>query len=216
MYLFTRRTRLKFGNGPAGTEWAGRICDTVRRITDQDVALWSTVYSPRSGTISWVLWVPDLVALETLTDKLATDPTYLALVNDGGILVEGGIDAALMRPIHHAPESGADAMLVNSRYVVTTTAAASPGSLEKATTAAVDFARTSESLTGVPTMVCREMTGPYGGFVWFTPYEDIAALQSAQEKLDSDSSWLQFIDRTEGCWTGDPSVTHTTIHRRLG
>ncbi len=103
MYLFSRRTRLSGGNGTAGVEWAQSIANKVKELTGTEIQLWSTVYSPGFGTISWTGWFEDLQSLETVGDKLQTDPGMEKLNNAGTKYTEGGLDDGLIQPIYGAP-----------------------------------------------------------------------------------------------------------------
>jgi hypothetical protein len=96
MYLFTRRTRLAGGNGPAGIEWASQITSKVKEVSGHDVQLWSTVFSPGFGTISWTAWFDDLASLEAVGDKLDADPGMNQLGDKGAQLTDGTLDDGLL------------------------------------------------------------------------------------------------------------------------
>jgi hypothetical protein len=210
MYLFTRRTRLTGGNGAAGVTWASSIAAKVKEVTGQEIQLWSTVFSPGFGTISWTGWFADLASLETAGDKLQADPAMEELGNAGTKYTEGGLDDGLLQPVYGDPTAGAA-----SQYVGGAATVIAGGNIERALAAGVDIAQKSEKITGLPTMFLTSITGPYGGVGWLTGYENITAMQQAEEKLAADSSWLKLIDSTRGCWVEDAAVTQATIYRRL-
>ena len=210
MYLFTRRTRLSEGNGTAGVEWAGQIAAKVKELTGQEIQLWSTVYSPGFGTISWTGWFDDLEALERVGDALQADPSMEKLANAGTKYTEGGLDDGLVQPIYGTPS---DAPI---QYVGGAVAVAAAGNIERAMAAGVEIAQKSEAITGLPTLFGRSVTGPYGGVGWLTGYESAAAMEKADNALSGDPSWLKLLDSTEGCFAADSSATHSTIYRRLG
>jgi hypothetical protein len=210
MYLFTRRTRLSGGNGTAGVEWALQIAAKVKELTGTEIQLWSTVYSPGFGTISWTGWFESLEALEKLGDTLQADPSMEKLSNAGAKFTEGGLDDGLVQPIYGTP-SGAPI-----QYVSGATAVAAAGNIERAMAAGIEIAQKAEAVTGLPTLFGRSVTGPYGGIGWLTGYESAAAMEQADSALSSDPGWLKLLDSTEGCFAADTNVTQSTIFRRLG
>jgi hypothetical protein len=210
MYLFSRRTRLSEGNGTAGSEWAGKIAAKVKELTGQEIQLWSTVYSPGFGTISWTGWFEDLEALERVGDTLQADPSMEKLANAGTKFTEGGLDDGLVQPIYGTPSDAP------AQYVGGVVAVAAVGSIERAMAAGIEIAQKAESITGLPTLFGRSLTGPYGELGWLTGYESAAAMEKADAALSGDPSWLTLLDSTGGCFAADSSATHSTIYRRLG
>jgi hypothetical protein len=210
MYLFTRRTRLARGDGAAGVAWAMAITEKVKQITGHEIQLWSTVYSPGFGTISWTGWFEDLASLEVVGDKLDADPAMAELGNAGNEFTDGTLDDGLLQPIYGDPAAGAGAT-----YVGGAAAVCSAGNIERAMTLGAEIAQKSEAITGLPTMFLRSTTGPYGGVGWLTGYENITVMEKAEDKLAADPSWLKLIDSTKGCFVEDPAMTQATIYRRL-
>jgi hypothetical protein len=211
MYLFSRRTRLAGGNGRAGLEWAVAMCERVNQITGLDVGLWGTVYSEGFGTISFTTFLPDLAALEAAGDKLQVDDGYLEASDKGAALTIGGLDDSLLEIVHGVPDPSR-----NPQYVSGVTAVCASGHLAKGMTVGVEIAQRAEKITGLPTLFVRGATGPYGGVGWLTGYEDIGSLESAQQALADDASWLEFLDdEVEDAYAEDPSITQSTIYRKL-
>jgi hypothetical protein len=186
------------------------VCAKVKEVTGQEIELWATVFSPGYGTISWTGWFSDLAALETVSDKLESDPSYLELSDAGATFIEGGVDDGLLSPIAGEPDGAV------VQYVAGTAAVVAAGSSERALAAGVEIAYKAESITGVPTMFVRSATGPYGGVGWLTGYQDAAAMQRAEDALAADPGWSKLIDSTKGCFVEDPALTQATIYRRLG
>lgn len=210
MFLFTRRARLAGGSGPAGIEWATSICTKVSEVTDQEVQLWATVYSPGFGTVSWTAWLADLPALESVGDRLAADAGYGALVAQGAEFVEGGLDDSILQPLHGLPDPDRDV-----RYVGGVQAVIAGGQATRAMASGVELAMTAAAITGLPTMFVRSLTGPYGAVGWLTGYESMAEFESADHALSTDPGWIKTVDATEGCFVEDTAVTQTTMYRRL-
>ena len=210
MYLFSRRTRLAAGNGMAGIEWASSVLPKVKEIAGQEIQLWSTVYSPGFGTLSWTAWIEDLAALEALGDKLQTDAGYLELTDKGAQFTEGGLDDGLFQPVYGEVDPARDIRYVNAVVGVVAT-----GNAARAMAAGVEIAQKAEKVTGLPTLFGSSPTGPYGSVGFLTGYENITQLEAAQNKLAGDASWIKLIDSTKGCFVEDPMITQSTIYRRL-
>jgi len=209
MYLFTRRTRLAPGSGTAGVEWAASICPKVKSITGQDVELWAHMYSPGAGTITWTTWFSDLSALEQVSDQLQADSSFQKLADQGSKHTVGGLDDGLLEPIFGEPTN------TQPQYVGGAVAVAAAGGLARAMGAGVEIAQKAESVTGLPSLFVRSLTGPFGSVGWLTGYDSAATMEKAQAALGADPSWLALIDSTQGCWVEDPSTTQATIYRRV-
>ena len=194
----------------AGLEWATSMLPKIKEITGQEVQLWGTVYSPGFGTISWTTWVEDLSALEALGDKLQTDPGYLELSDKGAQLTEGGLDDGIFQPIYGDVDPARDI-----QYVSGVVGVAATGNAARAMEAGVKIAQKAEKVTGLPVMFGTSPTGPYGSLGFLTGYENITQLEAAQHKLAADESWIKLIDSTKGCFVESPTITQSTIYRRL-
>jgi hypothetical protein len=70
MYLFTRSARLGPGNLQDQLAWSFNITEKVNQISELDVGLWTTVFSPGLGTLVWTANCDDLAILEAPDDKL--------------------------------------------------------------------------------------------------------------------------------------------------
>ena len=208
MYLYSRRTRLTTF---AGVDWANRIKDRVTEVSGNECQLWATMYGDGYGTMSWTSWFPDLAALQASGDALITDDTYLALSAEGGEFTTGGVDDLLLKPLYGEvdPERSVN-------YVSGVVAVCAAGNIERAMTAGVDISQKAEAVTGLPTMFLTAMTGPYGGISWLTGYEDITAVEKAQDALAGDLAWLKLVDSTEGCFVEEPAITVQSIYRKIG
>jgi hypothetical protein len=191
--------------------WALSITEKVKEVTGHEVQLWSTVYSAGFGTISWTAWFDDLASLEAVGDKLDADPAMAALGNAGNEFTDGSLDDGLLQPIYGDPSAGGGA-----QYVGGAVAVCAAGNIERAMGLGVEIAQKSETITGLPTMFVRSLTGPYGGVGWLTGYESITAMEKAEDAIAADSSFLKLIDSTKGCFVEDATTTQATIYRRLG
>jgi len=211
MYLFTRNVRLVGGNGTAGIEWATKITTKVAQVTGQEVQLWAASYSPGFGRIAWTAWVDDLTALETVGDKLQTEPSFTDLENQGTKFTDGQVDDTIYQPVFGQPDPSRQV-----QYVGVVQGVVAAGNYARALGAGVEIAKAAEKITGLPTIFASSLTGPYGGIGFMTGYETIAGLEKAQTALAADASWIKLIDSTKGCFVEDPALTQQTIYRRIG
>jgi hypothetical protein len=208
--LFTRRTCLKAGSGGAGVEWAGSICAKVKEFTGHEIELWESVLSPGVGTISWTGWFEDLASLEAVADKLEAEPLFGALCDTGAKFTQGGVDDGLIQPIYGEPPTAA------IQYAASAVAVAAAGNVERAMAAGIEIAQKAEAITGLSTLFARSLTGPYGAVGWLTGYENITQMENAESALAGDPSWWKLIDSTKGCFVENPSLSRSTIFRKLG
>jgi hypothetical protein len=210
MYLFTRRTRLVGGNGTAGMEWATAITKKVADVTGHEIQLWSNIYSPASGTISWTGWFADLAALEKVGDTLNADASMTKLADQGAKYTDGSLDDSVFQPIYGSPDPNAEV-----QYVGGVTAVAAAGNIERAMGMGVEIAQKVEAVTGDKCIFAQSLSGPYGGVGWLTAYRDIGAIESAGTAMSADASFLKLVDSSAGCFVEDSSITQQTFYRRL-
>jgi hypothetical protein len=211
MYLFSRRARLAGGNGRAGIEWALDICERVRQVTDLDLHVWATTFSPGWGTLSFSAFVPDLQMLESAGDKLMVDDGFMHASDVGAGLTVGGLDDSLMEILHGSPDPRGDA-----QYVAAVQAVCATGNIGKGMLHGIEIAKKAEAVTGHPTLFGRSVTGPYSGVGWLTGFTDIASLEASQRALAADPEWPNFLDRSaSGVYAEDVAATRATIHRRM-
>jgi hypothetical protein len=211
MYLFIRRARLAPGSGRDGIAWATSITETVNRITGLPVRLFAQVYSPSFGTIGWSTFLPDLGSLEAAGDKLQVDDEYAAQSDTGAKHTVGGIDDQLLQVIHGDPDPARQV-----EYVASVRTVCASGQIARGMAVGVEIAQRAEAITGLPTMFVAGSTGSYGNVGWITGYADIAALEAAEQAVNGDASFVEFIDREASAVYSDaPGVSTQTIHRRL-
>jgi hypothetical protein len=210
MYLFTRRTRIVGGNGTKGLDWAMSTTAKVKAVTGHEVQLWATMYSPSAGTVTWTAWFDDLTALETLSDKLQAEPSFVSLANDGAKFTDGTLDDSIYQPIHGQPDPSRDV-----QYVGTVLGVLAAGNYEKGIGVGIEIAKMAEKITSQPTTFASALTGPYGSVGFMTGYENIAAFEAAQNALAGDAKWIKLVDSTQGSFVEDAAITQQTLHRRI-
>ena len=212
MYLFARRARLANGHLRDSTAWAVAITEKVNQITELNVGLWTSVFSPGLGELVWATFVTDLAILETAEAKLMVDDGYVALADKGAAFsTADGADDTLSLLVHGDIDPNREIHYV---AVIETTVAA--GKVGRGMELGVDIAQRAQQVTGIPTAFLADTTGNYGGVRWITGYETVEQLQAAEQAISSDAKFTQFLDKeVAGVYLAGPSVTTQRIARRI-
>jgi hypothetical protein len=211
MYMFSRQGRIIGGTVREAMAWATGLTERVNQIVDTPVTLFAQTFSPAVGTLAWTTFVPDLQALETLSDKLLADEGYLAEVDRASQFIPGGVDDTLAQIVHGAPDP---ARVVTYASVVSTVVA--PGALARGLEVAIELATKSEAITGNPGLVLTSATGPFGGVAWVNGFVDVAEMEAGNAALAADPDWVKLIDKkAPGVYTADPLATSQLIYRKI-
>jgi hypothetical protein len=191
-------------------EWALRITEKINQIGEVPSALWTSVMSPRMGTLAWTAVVSDLAIIEETEAKLSTDPGYLLLVDEAiPLLSTEPADQRLMQLVHADP----DAAGMDASYAATVTATLAPGSTRSGIELGVEIAQRAKQITGRPTTFAVSVTGPYGEVMWVTLAETIQQLQAANDALNADDDFTKSLDK-DAAKAYLPNATQT-ISRKL-
>ena len=212
MYLFARRARLANGHLRESAAWAVAITEKVNQITELNVGLWTSVFSPGLGELVWATFVTDLAILETAEAKLMVDDGYVALADQGAAFssVEGA-DDTLSQLVHGDIDPNRQIQYV---AVIETTVAA--GKLGRGMELGVEIAQRATQVTGIPTAFLADTTGTYGAVRWITGYETVNQLQTAEQAISGDVKFTQFVDKEVGSvYLSGPAVTTQRIARRI-
>jgi hypothetical protein len=101
-------------------------------------------------------------------------------------------------------------------YVTVVRAVCATGNVARGMEAGVELAQRAEKIMSTPSLFLADVTGNYGGVAWASGYENVQALEAAQQALAGDESWAKFVDKaTAGVYAEEPSLTTQTIYRRL-
>lgn len=191
--------------------WAVAITEKANQITGLNVALYSQMYGPAVGTVTWTAFVPDLVGLEVAGDKLLADNAYVAMGDEGTAMLTDGPDDALFQIVTGEPDPDRAV-----EYVTTVEAVCANGRLSRGLELGAEIAQRVEQITGTPTMFLTGTTGPYGSVVWATAFSDARDMERAQQALTADAGWLRFIDKeTADVYAAEPMMTTQSIWRHV-
>jgi hypothetical protein len=211
MYLFARSARLGPGNLRDSMAWSVNITEKVNQISELEVGLWTTVFSPGLGTLVWTAAVEHLSVLEATDAKLAADDAYIALVEEGAKYSSGdAIDDALLQLVH-ADEDAANSQPL---YASVVASALSPGNSTRGIELGVEIAQRVKKITGRPTSFGVASTGAYGAVEWISLYDSADELQKAEADIAADPSFAQFLDK-EASTAYNAGVTVQNIYRRI-
>jgi len=211
MYLFNRQIRFGPGNTRDQMEWALGQTEKVNQITGLQVSLYMEVYSQKVGAVGWSTFVPDLAALEAAGDKLQADDAFVSATDKGTEMTVGGATDSLAQVIYGEPDPTRQI-----EYVTVVRAVCSTGNVARGMESGIELAQRAEKIMGTPSLFLADVTGNYGGVAWASGYENVQAMEAAQQALAGDESWAKFVDKaTAGVYAEEPSLTTQTIYRRL-
>jgi hypothetical protein len=101
-------------------------------------------------------------------------------------------------------------------YVTVVQTVCATGNVARGMEAGVELAQRAEKIMSTPTLFLAEVTGNYGGVAWASAYENVQAMEAAQQALAGDQDWAKFVDKsTKGVYVEEPSLTTQLIYRRL-
>jgi hypothetical protein len=211
MYLFTRSARLAPGNTVQSQAWALSITEKVNQVTELNVSLWSRVFSPGFGTLSWTSIVEDLAELEDSDAKLMVDNGFISLVDEGARFLAEGVEDGLAQIVGPITAPVPDAPQPNYANVVR--AVITPGNTMRAMELGVEIAEKAGKVTGLDTVFVASLTGAYGEVEWIAACETIQQLQKGQQALATDEQLIKLIE-AEASKVFQPSAEQL-VYRRV-
>jgi hypothetical protein len=192
MYVFSRSLRLAPGQMRESITWAGEITAKVNEASELRFAVWTPVFSPGVGQLTWATLTEDLAAVEALEAKLMADDGYIDLVERGVAFSSGEpADDQLVQLIHQ-PDSWRQEP---PAYVAVVRAMAANGNFGRAVEVGVKIAETAQRIGGAAISFGLAATGPYGEVQWISGYDDVAQLQQAQQAINSSPEFIELLDR---------------------
>lgn len=191
MYLFTREATL-VGGLRRPLEYALEITEIVNDTIDLDVHLWSAGFGRPAGTYSWNAVVDGRGALGASTAALAANERYNETLERGQEYASGSATDTLRQLVHPAQLTGEGTAVGNFAEAITATPA--EGQLGAAMGWAVEIAELASGISGVPVTVWADAYGTFGQVTWLIVYPDAAAVDEANDKLNSSAEYIGSID----------------------
>jgi hypothetical protein len=212
MYMFTRRVRLSGVRLREAIGWATEATQRVSQVAGVNVSLWMRTFSPEVGTIAFGTFVPDLATLEAANDKMMVDDGLMGLYEKGNdFVIPGSVNDRLATIISGQPDA---ARPIEYTALVDATMAA--GKLEDGIAVGIEIAQRAEKITGIPTMFTAGTTGNYGAVSWLTGYVTVSELERAEQALNSDRSFVEFLDKkAKGVYNDTPGTVTQFVYRRI-
>jgi len=210
MYIFTRTTRLAPGRNRDAMSWAMGITEQVNHVTELEVGLWTTLFSPAVGQLTWTTVVEDLTHLEASMSKLATEERFLAESDRGAAFTTAaGFDDRLGQLVGSDPDPNR-----RPQYSAVVTATLANGALARGMGVGVEIAERATAISGCPTTFVVGTTGPYGGVAWITGAESLHELEAAEQAVNTDADLIAFLDR-EAAEVFQPGAEQSILRRLL-
>ena len=212
MYLFSRTGRVRPGNLRESTAWAVGITEKVKQITGLNVRLWTTMLSPGNGTLRWTAFVDDLTTLDNANAKLMVDDIFVSEVDRGAQFTSGeGVNDELNQIVHGADNIDPSR---DVRYATVVRSELVPGGFANGIAAGIEIAQRVTQIGGLTTLFLVSATGTYGGVSWITAAESLEELERADQAVNADLSFIQYVDEVApGVYL--PGVTTQTMYQRL-
>jgi hypothetical protein len=205
MYLFARTRSVNPGSFRAGLAAAVEGGAKASEIIGSPVFVWTSIFSPTTGSVMWSMRVDNLEELLTAGDALAADDGFDEWSKDSDALFSGPFSDVVSQVIYGEP-TGPPAPFIS---VVSATCA--NGSLSEGMGIGVEIAEMATSLTSSPTMFIAPLFGEYGAVGWISGAADLATLEADNAILSTDSEWLKLVDRAGHAFA--PGVTGTLMRR---
>lgn len=210
MYLFHRSIRLRPADIREQLAWATSLTEKVNQITEMPVSLWTSVFSPGSGTLTWTAFADSLAVLEASNDKLVVDGAYLDLVEqaakwDSGQPMDDGLLQYLVAPEQRDQPPA---------YTSVVRATLAPGQYARGVEVGAEIAVRATRANGVHTTFATAMTGAYGEVAWLSGFDSVEQLEDAQRKLGGDQGFVSYID-SDASAVFLPGATTQMLYRRI-
>lgn len=209
MYLFSRSRRLDPAHGRAGMAYAVEAGQRASQLTGLEIGVWTEMFSPGLGTITWATMAPDLLALEQSMDKMVVDDHFMTEVESHASLFSGFGEDRLFELVHGEPDPDR-----RPSYASVVRGRCRPGHLADGIGLGVEIAGRVEEVTGHTTMFATGATGEWGAVMWLTGFDAIEDAQASDAALMEQPDWLTMIDeRASAAYESDATQT---LYRRLG
>jgi len=80
---------------------------------------------------------------------------------------------------------------------------------------AVAIAQRAEQVTGLAAVFIADSTGHYGGVRWLIAYPNIAAVEGAQQAINTDQALVDRLESAAGLYADHPGTTNQAIYRQV-
>jgi hypothetical protein len=190
--------------------WAAEINAYVSKKSGRPIALWSVGFGQPVGTVIWTVAVDSHADLQAAFAGLREDDGYYALLEKGAAFVTSPMVDTLREVVHGAPTPGGRPV---GAVALLTTATMTVERGADAVAWSVEVASYVTSVTGDPGMFLLDSYGTFGQATWIGAAADMAAVDAASAKLQTDPGYLKRLAASGGLFI--PGSGHRSIATRM-
>lgn len=190
--------------------WAAEMNAYVSKKSGRPLALWSASFGQPVGTVVWSVPVDSHTDLQAAFAGLREDDGYYALLEKGAAFITGPMVDTLREVVHGAPTPGGRPV---GSVALLTTATMSADKGAEAVAWSVELATYVTSVTDDPTMFLLDSYGTFGQATWIGAAADMAAVDTATAKLQTDPGYLKRLAASSGLFI--PGSGHRSIATRM-
>ncbi len=190
--------------------WAVEMNAYVSKKSGRPLALWSAGFGYPVGTVVWSLPVDSHADLRAAFDGLREDDGYYALLEKGAAFVTSPMVDTLREVVHGAPTPGGRPV---GSVALLTTATMSADKGADAVAWGVEMASYVTSVTGDPSMFLLDSYGTFGQATWIGAAADMAAVDAAGAKMQTDPGYLKRLAASGGLFI--PGSGHRSLATRM-
>jgi hypothetical protein len=210
MSLFSRSV-LMTGPATAVAEFALGVREYVTKKIGTEVSLWSMQFGGPVGTMVYSVRVDGHAGLAAITAPLVDDSKYEAMLTKGAEFLAGPPVDMLREPLDGA--SGGDPPPLGAVAVITT-AIIGNGKYAEAIGWGLDTAAHATKVSGMPVAFYSDLYGPFGQVTWIGVSPDMASLDAANAKINSDAAYIGKLSAAGDLFV--PGAAHRAMAVRVG
>jgi hypothetical protein len=193
MYISRRMGRL---SSAGSMQWATDITAAVQAAGGM-TSLWAGGPGSTFGTVAWSTMVDSFAAQAALTETLAGDALFQALVAQANNHIEELEADVLMQIVHGEITSPAPV----GSYLTAITATINPDRADEATAFAGEIADAFTAVTKIDAVVGTYAAGPMGELTWLARFDNAKAVDRANAKIAKSKKYADVAAGGAGLFT---------------
>jgi hypothetical protein len=193
MYITRRTGRL---SGTSGMQWAADVTQAVQAAGGM-TSLWAAGPGAPIGTVAWSTMVDSFAASAALTEKLASDAMFQALVAQAGDHIEVSEPDVMMQIVHGELTGQAPV----GSFLMAITANINPDRAEEATAFAAEIVDAWTAVTKINGVVATYAAGPMGEVTWLARHNNAKSVDSANAKIAKSKKYADVAAKGAGLVT---------------
>jgi hypothetical protein len=206
MYLFSRSTIAALGRQFDAIPAALEVAELAASITGRDINVFTVRFGAPLGTIMWSARSESLVELQESTEKMMSDPGYLAKLESMNGLFMAPAEDRYSRIIVGPDEA-------TSRYYGITRAAMSNGKFGDAMALGVEAAEYIGTSMQCPSAFVKAAYGGFGDVTWITGFDSMEQVDAFDDWQMTDPGYHAIVERAGGLFVENSG--HTSLIEKL-